>query len=106
MLFRSRKFVVEILHFDNGSFVSVEWLEDFEFIKKNTKGSFDADQVAGIVGGLVDVETIFTLKNFISHQGSSTVISEFGGGKDLEQDFLPNHTFNASIQGIEESDLI
>mgnify|MGYP006075279099 FL=1 len=91
---------------DNGSFVSVEWLEAFEFIKKNTKGSFDADQVAGIVGGLVDVETIFTLKNFISHQGSSTVISEFGGGKDLEQDFLPNHTFNASIQGIEESDLI
>ena len=33
-------------------------------------------------------------------------MSEFGGGKDLQQDFLTNHTFNSSIQGIEESDLI
>jgi NADH dehydrogenase (ubiquinone) Fe-S protein 1 len=92
---------------DNGNFVSVEWLEAFNHIKKNVnESSLESDQVAGIVGGLVDVETIFTLKKFISHSDSSTVISEFGGGKDLEQDFLNNHTFNSSIQGIENSDLI
>ena len=91
---------------DNGNFISVEWLEAFDFIKKNIDGSMDPDQVVGVAGGLVDVETIFTLKKFISHQGSSNVISEFAGGKDLQQDFLTNHTFNSSIQGIEESVLI
>jgi len=93
---------------EKGNFDSVEWLEAFEFIKKNVKGqgSVDPSQVVGVVGGLVDVETVFTLKKFLSQQGSSTVISEFGGGKDLQQDFLTNHTFNSSIQGIEESDLL
>jgi NADH dehydrogenase (ubiquinone) Fe-S protein 1 len=93
---------------EKGNFNSVEWLEAFEFIKKNVKGqgSVDPSQVVGVVGGLVDVETVFTLKKFLSQQGSSTVISEFGGGKDLQQDFLTNHTFNSSIQGIEESDLL
>ena len=93
---------------ENGNFDSVEWLEAFEFIKKNVKGqgSRSPYESAGVVGGLVDVETIFTLKKFLSQLGSSRVISEFGRGKDLQQDFLTNHTFNSSIQGIEESDLV
>jgi len=92
---------------DNGNFVSVEWLEAFNYIKKNVnEESLDSNQVAGIVGGLADLETLFTLKKFLSYSDSSTVISEFGGGKDLQQDFLSSHTFNSSIEGIESSDLI
>ena len=92
---------------EKGNLVAVEWLEAFDYIKKNVnEASMESNEVAGIVGGLVDVETIFTLKKFISQYDSSTVVSEFGGGKDLQQDFLTNHTFNSSIQGIEESDLI
>jgi NADH dehydrogenase (ubiquinone) Fe-S protein 1 len=92
---------------EKGNLVSVEWLEAFDYIKKNVNEvSMESNEVAGIIGGLVDVETIFTLKKFISQYDSSTVVSEFGGGKDLQQDFLTNHTFNSSIQGIEESDLI
>ena len=91
----------------NGNFVAVEWLQAFDYIKKSIdERSINSNQVIGMVGGLVDVETIFNLKKFISHYNSSNVMSEFGGGKELGQDFLADHTFNASIQGIEESDLI
>ena len=60
--------------------------------------------MVGMVGNLVDVETMFTLKKFLESFGSSTVISEFGNGQ-VDQDFLQNHTFNSTIRGIEESDL-
>jgi NADH dehydrogenase (ubiquinone) Fe-S protein 1 len=87
----------------SGNLVPVEWLEAFNFIKKNLKG-VSPNEIVGIVGNLVDVETMFTLKNFLAANGSSTLVSEFGDG-EINQDFLQNQTFNSTIQGIEDSDL-
>jgi NADH dehydrogenase (ubiquinone) Fe-S protein 1 len=88
---------------ENGDLVAVEWLEAFNYIKKNLRG-VSPTEIVGMVGNLVDVETMFTLKNFLRANGSSTLVSEFGDG-EVNQDFLQNHTFNSTIQGIEESDL-
>ena len=88
---------------ESGNLVTVEWLEAFNFIKKNLRGALPKE-IIGMAGNLVDIETMFTLKNFLAANGSPTLISEFGDGS-IDQDFLQNQTFNTTIQGIEESDL-
>ena len=59
----------------------------------------------GVLGGSVDVETAFALKEFFQSQGSFKISSEFGEGQQ-NTDFLENTQFNSTISAIDEADVI
>ena len=88
----------------DGKLTPVDWLEAFTFIAKKLK-TVDNQNIAGVLGGSVDVETAFALKEFFQSQGSFKISSEYGKGQQ-NVDFLENSQFNSTISGIDESDLI
>jgi NADH dehydrogenase (ubiquinone) Fe-S protein 1 len=87
-----------------GNLVPVDWVEAFTYISKKLK-TIKPQNMGGVLGGSVDVETAFALKEFLQSQGSFNISSEFGKGQ-ICSDFLENSTFNSTIGAIDESDLI
>ena len=88
----------------NGKLVPVDWLEAFTFISKKLK-TIQPQNLAGVLGGSVDVETAFALKEFLQKQGSFNICSEFNNA-NISSDFLENSTFNSTIAAIDESDVL
>merc|ERR1711871_1247383 len=58
----------------DGKLTPVDWLEAFTFIAKKLK-TVDNQNIAGVLGGSVDVETAFALKEFFQSQGSFKISS-------------------------------
>ena len=89
----------------DGKLTPVDWLEAFTFIAKKLK-TVDNQNIAGVLGGSVDVRNRFCFKRiFLQSQGSFKISSEYGKGQQ-NVDFLENSQFNSTISGIDESDLI
>ena len=88
----------------NGNLVPVDWLEAFTYISKKLK-TVNSQDMSGVLGGSVDMETAFALKDFLQSQGSFNISSEFGNGQ-VCSDFLENSTFSSTIRGIDEADVI
>ncbi len=89
----------------NGRLQSCDWIEAFNFISKNIK-KFSGDNAFGIVGDLVDVETMYIFKKFFNDILSSNNI-EFRQSKYyLDASNKTNYLFNIPIAKIDESDLI
>jgi len=88
----------------DGNLVPVDWLEAFTYIKNKLK-TVEPQNIGGVLGGSVDINTAFALKEFLKAQGSIEISSEYGKGQ-LSEDFLENCQFNSSIGAIDDADLI
>ena len=88
----------------DGKLVAVDWVEAFEYIKKKVK-TLQPQDMYGVLGGAVDMETAVAFKNFFNKRGSFNLSTEFGKGQ-LSNDFLESSTFNSTIEAIESSDVI
>ena len=84
--------------------VKSTWDDAIELISNKIK-SVKPEQIAGHVGDMSSIETIFSFKNFLKKIGSNNY--EFREKKIyVDPTNKINYIFNTSIQKIEESDLI
>ena len=84
--------------------VEANWDDAIQLISNKIK-SIKAEQIAGHVGDMVSIETIFSFKNLLKKIGCNSF--DFREKKTyIDPTEKSNYIFNSSIQGIEESDLI
>jgi len=88
----------------NNKLVKVTWDDAIELISKKIK-SIKPQQIAGHIGDMASIETIFSFKNLLKTIGSSNF--DFREKKIyIDPTDKTNYIFNSSIQSIDESDLI
>ncbi len=88
----------------DGKLIPCTWDEAFDHIR-HTFSFLEGEEIAGLVGDLVDVESVYALRLLLDKLGSPH--------KDCRQDgaLLPyenraHYRFNTTIQGLEEADAI
>ena len=88
----------------DNKFVKSNWEEALDLISQKIKG-LDPNDIAGHIGDLTSLENMFAFKEFFNNIKSSNI--------ELREKLFyikpeekKNYTFNSSIQGIEEADLI
>ena len=87
-----------------GKLVKAEWDEALDLIAEKIK-SISPDKIAGHIGDMVSLETIFSFKSFLEKIGSKNY--EFREKKFyINPNEKMNYLFNSTINRIEESDLI
>lgn len=69
--------------------------------------NFEGNQIAGLAGGLVDAESLVSLKDLLNRLGSEALCTEEifpmdGAGTDLRSNYL----LNTGLAAIEEADLV
>ena len=89
---------------DTGKLVETGWEEAFAYIKKKLK-NIKGDQIAGLVGDLVDVESIVALKDFLSGFDSPNMDCRTDGAR-FDPSNRSGYLFNSTISGIDEADAI
>ena len=87
----------------DGKLIECSWDEAFLKIKEEVSKTVN---VGGLVGGMVDLETIFALKDFLIKISGSASIDFRQKDFYIDPSHLSNNLFNTSIAGIDESDLI
>jgi len=88
----------------NNKLVSSNWDDVIEIISNKIK-STKPEQIAGHVGDMVSIETIFSFKNLLKKIGCNSF--DFREKKIyVDPTEKTNYIFNSSIQSIEESDFI
>jgi NADH-quinone oxidoreductase subunit G len=88
----------------NNKLVKSTWDDVIDLISNKIK-STKPEQIAGHVGDMVSIETIFSFKNLLKKIGSSNF--DFREKKIyIDPTDKTNYIFNSSIQNIDESDLI
>ncbi|MFC7050550.1 NADH-quinone oxidoreductase subunit NuoG [Emcibacter nanhaiensis] len=85
-----------------GKLVEASWNEAFEAIAARLKG-LDGKKIAGLVGDLQDVESMYALKLLLNALGSDTVEGRQAGEKIFARHRV-GYLFNSGIAGIDESD--
>jgi NADH-quinone oxidoreductase subunit G len=88
----------------NNKLVKSTWDDAIELIANKIK-SVKPEQIAGHVGDMTSMETIFSFKSLLKKIGSNNF--DFREKKTyIDPTDKMNYIFNSSIQGIEESDII
>jgi NADH-quinone oxidoreductase subunit G len=88
----------------NNKLVKSTWDDAIELISNKIK-SIEPEQIAGHVGDMASIETIFSFKNLLKKIGSNNF--DFREKKIyIDPTDKTNYIFNSSIQNIDESDLI
>jgi len=88
----------------NNKLIKSSWDDVIELVVEKIK-SIKPEEIAGHVGDMVSIETIFSFKSLLKKIGSSNF--DFREKKIyIDPSNKMNYTFNSSIQSIEESDLI
>jgi len=88
----------------NNKLVKSTWDDVVELVSNKIK-SVKPEQIAGHIGDMASIETIFSFKNFLKKIGSSNY--DFREKKIyIDPTDKTNYIFNSSIHRIEESDLI
>ena len=88
----------------NNKLIKSNWDDAIELISNKIK-STKPEQIAGHVGDMASIETIFSFKNLLKKIGSSNF--DFREKKIyIDPTDKMNYIFNSSIQSIDESDLI
>jgi NADH-quinone oxidoreductase chain G len=96
-----------LLKDENNKFQKISWFEALNIINDQFIKN-DSSKIKAIIGDLIDLESIFYLKNFLNKVGINNICYEkylnqnnFNINSDLTSNFL----FNNSLKSIEESDL-
>jgi len=88
----------------NNKLIKSTWDEAIDLISNKIK-SIKPEQIAGHVGDMVSIETIFSFKNLLKKIGTNNF--DFREKKiHIDPTDKINYIFNSSIQSIESSDLI
>ena len=88
----------------NNKLIKSTWDDAIELISNKIR-SVKSEQIAGHVGDMASIETIFSFKSFLKKIGSNNF--DFREKKFyIDPTDKTNYIFNSSIQSIEESDLI
>nr|NP_044753.1 NADH dehydrogenase subunit 11 [Reclinomonas americana]O21241.1 RecName: Full=NADH-ubiquinone oxidoreductase 75 kDa subunit; AltName: Full=Complex I-75kD; Short=CI-75kD; AltName: Full=NADH dehydrogenase subunit 11 [Reclinomonas americana]AAD11868.1 NADH dehydrogenase subunit 11 [Reclinomonas americana] len=102
---------------ENGQYKTVTWEKAFNFILKNLQEIQNSNRIVGVVGNLMDVESILLFKELLNKLGSSkiylessTPILQLNDDEKEDQilnnaDFRNNYISNTPLAKIEESDL-
>jgi len=89
---------------DGNKLVKSTWDEAIALILNKIK-STKPEQIAGHIGDMTSIETIYSFKNFLKKIGSNNY--DFREKRTyINPTDKMNYIFNSSIQGIEDSDLI
>ncbi|WP_138380154.1 NADH-quinone oxidoreductase subunit NuoG [Luteithermobacter gelatinilyticus] len=86
----------------DGRLVEASWQEAFETIAHRLKG-LDGSKIAGIVGDLQDVESMYALKGLLTSLGATKLECRQDGAK-LPAAPRAAYLFNTGIAGIDEAD--
>ncbi|XP_022067010.2 NADH-ubiquinone oxidoreductase 75 kDa subunit, mitochondrial isoform X1 [Acanthochromis polyacanthus] len=91
---------------ESGQFVSTSW-EDVLTRAAGALQGVEGNDVAAVVGGMVDAEALISLKDLLNRLNSENLCTEevfpmTGAGSDLRSNYL----LNTGIAGIEEADLL
>jgi NADH-quinone oxidoreductase subunit G len=89
----------------NGKFDKANWKEVLNIIKSKLE-NIDKEKICGIVGDLVNMETLYIFKEFFNKTLGSNNIESRSGHTYLNPEKRENYLFNSTINGIEESDFI
>ena len=90
---------------EDGKLRKSTWDEALKLLVKKIN-FFKPEEIAGWVGDLIDLETIYSFKNFFENSIGSNNIECRHDRVYLNASERMNYIFNSSISGIEESDLI
>ena len=95
---------------ETGKLKAASWEQAFGRIREylGKEGMVDGIRAKGVISGMVDVETAVSLKDFLNAvSGTKPILQTEEFGHDgMGTDFLNHVTFNQTIAGIEEADLV
>ena len=86
-----------------GKLVQCSW--DDAFLKISLEFS-KTKKIGGLIGGMTDLETIFSFKNLLSSISESSFVDFRQKDFYLDSAHPSNYLFNTSIVGIDDSDLV
>ncbi|TKY90355.1 hypothetical protein EX895_000353 [Sporisorium graminicola] len=91
-------------------FVPASWPEALATIAEGLASSgAKGDEIKAVAGSLADVESMVVLKDLVNKLGSDNLATDQTNGDQAPihgADFRSNYTFNTTIPGIEEADLL
>lgn len=91
-------------------FVPASWPEALATIAEGLASSgAKGDEIKAVAGSLADVESMVVLKDLINKLGSDNLATDQVNGDQAPihgADFRSNYTFNTTIPGIEEADVL
>jgi len=90
---------------ENGRLVKTSWSNAFQKIKEKIQ-SVNPNEIAGFVGDLMDLESMFVFKSFFNKVLNSNNLECRQKEIYLNPKERMNYIFNSTIEGIEDSDLI
>jgi len=90
---------------ENGKLQKTSWREAQKILINKLK-SFKSEEMAGMVGGLADLEMIYSFKSFFKKCLNSSNLECRKDRIYINNNERMNYIFNTSIRGIEESDFI
>ena len=93
---------------EDGKLVEVDWLSAFEYIKKRIKllvrsPAYDS---SAVFGSLTDLETMVMSRHLLRSLGTNPKLYSECGTSIKNKAFIELFTFNNSIEGIEDADLV
>ena len=89
----------------NGKFDKASWKEVYNIIKVKVK-NISGHKICGIVGDLINMETLYIFKDFFNKSLKSKNLEFRNNHSYLNPEKRENYIFNSKINGIEESDFI
>ena len=90
---------------ENGKLIKSSWSKSLKLLIDKFK-SFNPNEIAGIIGDLVDLESIYSFKSFFKNSLGSSNLECRQKKTYINPDERMNYIFNSSINGIEKSDFI
>ncbi|XP_064401362.1 NADH-ubiquinone oxidoreductase 75 kDa subunit, mitochondrial-like [Halichondria panicea] len=103
---KSQRLTVPMVKNESGQLTEASWEEALMSAAAGMSTS-EGDQLVGVVGDLVDAESLVSLKDLLNKMGSERLHTEeafpsIGPGTDLRSSYI----LNSGIAGIEEADLL
>tara|TARA_Y100001970_G_scaffold271674_1_gene367414 strand:- start:2869 stop:4899 length:2031 start_codon:yes stop_codon:yes gene_type:complete len=86
-------------------FRKISWEEAYKIVVEKINET-SSEKIAGFTGDLTNMETLFVAKEFFNKTIKSKFLDSRNNNMYINNDSRMNYLFNASINGIEESDLI
>jgi len=90
---------------ENGKLKKTTWKKAFNFLVNKIK-SFKAEEIAGMVGDLADLEMMYSFKSFFEKSIKSLNYECRQDKSYINPQHRENYIFNSQINGIESSDFI
>ena len=100
-----KKIIKLVIKLENGKLKKISWREVHKILISKFN-SFSPNEMAGLVGGLADLEMIYSFKSFFEKCLNSKNLECREDRIYINNNERMNYIFNTSIKGIEESDLI